>query len=90
MSSAKKPDVTNADSPANFEQQLQELEAIVKQLESGDLSLEESLQHYEQGMKLSQQSQKALEQASQRIDKFNPDSQQNEPFTLTQSDSDNS
>jgi exodeoxyribonuclease VII small subunit len=35
-----------------FESALKELEDIVKALESGSLSLEESLKHYQEGMRL--------------------------------------
>ncbi|MDQ5884194.1 MAG: Exodeoxyribonuclease 7 small subunit, partial [Pseudomonadota bacterium] len=39
-------------SPKNFEQSITELELIVKELEKGDLSLEETLKKFEQGMKI--------------------------------------
>ena len=37
----------------NFEETLDELEALVEAMEEGDLSLEESLKSFEQGVKLS-------------------------------------
>ena len=37
----------------DFEQQLASLEGLVESLESGELSLEESLKSFEQGIKLS-------------------------------------
>lgn len=51
----------------NFEQSMQTLETIVKQLEAGDLPLEDSLKIYEQGVKLAAQCQKALTQAEQKV-----------------------
>ncbi len=50
-----------------FEEALKQLEAVVAQLESKDLPLEESLQAYERGMALSQQCQTLLEQAEQKV-----------------------
>ena len=52
----------------NFEKQLAELEALVERLESGELSLEDSLKAYEQGVRLSRQCQKVLDQAQLRIE----------------------
>jgi exodeoxyribonuclease VII small subunit len=51
-----------------FEASLNELEKIVKQLEDGDLSLEESLRIFEQGVKLSRECQQRLAQAERRIE----------------------
>lgn len=39
----------------NFEDSLRDLENIVKQLEQGDLSLEESLKAFEVGIKLTRE-----------------------------------
>lgn len=52
----------------NFEQSLAELEGIVKSMETGDLTLEQSLQQFEQGMKLSVQCQEALTLAEQKVE----------------------
>lgn len=52
----------------HFEQSLTELEAIVKQLEKGELSLEESLKQFEQGIGLARRCQDALNQAEQKIE----------------------
>lgn len=51
----------------DFEGALRELEALVKRLESGELSLEESLQHFERGMALTRACQKALAHAEQKV-----------------------
>ena len=51
----------------NFEDSLRDLENIVKQLEQGDLSLEDSLKAFESGVKLSRECNQQLEQAEQKI-----------------------
>ena len=51
----------------DFNQGLSELENLVKTMESGDLSLQESLQYFEQGVALTRQCQDALNQAEQKI-----------------------
>jgi exodeoxyribonuclease VII small subunit len=43
------------------------LEDIVKTMESGDLSLEDSLKYFEQGVALTRQCQTALSKAEQKI-----------------------
>jgi len=50
-----------------FEQLLQQLQEIVSSLESGNLSLEESVQKYQEGMKISLECKKRLEQAKEVI-----------------------
>lgn len=52
----------------NFESSLSSLEKIVRQLEQGDLSLEESLKLFEDGVKLSRECQERLSQAERRIE----------------------
>ncbi len=51
----------------SFEQALGELEALVERMESGELSLEESLASFEQGIALTRRCQQALEQAEQKV-----------------------
>lgn len=51
----------------NFEESLEELEALVEQLEDGDLSLEESLAAFEKGVRIARECQDALKQAEQRV-----------------------
>ena len=60
------PDKTPAD--PTFEEALAELEAIVDQLERGDLSLQDSLQSFERGVALTAVCQRALSQAEQRVE----------------------
>ncbi len=52
---------------ADFETSLQALEQLVERMESGDLTLEASLQEYERGMTLLRQCQKMLDEAEQRV-----------------------
>jgi exodeoxyribonuclease VII small subunit len=51
-----------------FEQNLDRLEGIVKQLEESELPLEEALQLFEEGTKLSAGCRKQLEEAEQRVE----------------------
>ena len=51
-----------------FEVSLQKLEKIVRKLEDGEMSLEESLQLFEDGVKLSRECQQRLDQAERRIE----------------------
>jgi exodeoxyribonuclease VII small subunit len=51
-----------------FEQSLNDLERIVKQLEEGDLPLEESLKLFEEGVKLSRECRERLTSAERRIE----------------------
>jgi exodeoxyribonuclease VII small subunit len=50
-----------------FEDALERLEAIVQQLESGQLSLEESLDVFEEGVKLAVSCQQQLRRADGRV-----------------------
>jgi exodeoxyribonuclease VII small subunit len=52
----------------DFEQQLASLEGLVESLESGDLSLEESLKSFEQGIKVARDCQAALKSAEQKVE----------------------
>ena len=51
----------------DFNKDLLELESIVKTMESGDLSLEDSLKCFEQGVQLTRQCQSELSKAEQKI-----------------------
>jgi exodeoxyribonuclease VII small subunit len=53
----------------DFEQSMQELEKIVDDLESGQLTLEESITAFEKGVELSKLCQKRLEAAEERVKK---------------------
>ena len=51
----------------NFETALENLEQLVSSMESGDLSLEDSLKAFEKGIKLTRECQTALKKAQQKI-----------------------
>jgi exodeoxyribonuclease VII small subunit len=51
----------------SFEQSLKRLEAIVDQLEKGDLALEDSLKLFEEGVKLSSACKKELDAAEGKV-----------------------
>ena len=51
----------------NFEKTFIELEDLVKKMEGGDLSLEESLKYFERGMLLTKNCQQALNKAEQKV-----------------------
>ncbi|WP_350332974.1 exodeoxyribonuclease VII small subunit [Coralliovum pocilloporae] len=54
----------------SFEQALQELEAIVSQLERGDVALEKSIAIYERGEALKTHCDGLLKQAEQKVEKI--------------------
>ena len=66
-----------------FEAQLDRLQAIVRKLESGEFSLEESIMKFEEGMSLAKSCQDRLNKAEQRIEilsKVDKSSLITEPF----------
>lgn len=50
-----------------FEENLQELEAIVTKLENGDVDLEDAIEAFQQGMILSKELQKTLDSAEKTL-----------------------
>ncbi|MBI5782223.1 MAG: exodeoxyribonuclease VII small subunit [Gammaproteobacteria bacterium] len=54
----------------NFETALAELEKIVKKMESGEQSLEESLKSFQRGIELTRACQQGLREAEQRVEKL--------------------
>ncbi len=59
--------------PIDFEATLAELEALVEKMESGSLTLEESLVAFERGVKLTRACQSALESAELRVKALSED-----------------
>lgn len=51
----------------NFEKALTDLENVIEKMESGQLSLEESLQSFEDGLKLARLCQHSLKDAEQKV-----------------------
>jgi len=67
-----------------FEQSLQKLEALVKNLESGNLPLEDSLTAFQEGVGLVKNCQTLLSQAEQKIEmliKASVDHVETKPFS---------
>ncbi len=50
-----------------FEESMKELEEVVAKLESGDATLDESLEYFEKGIKLSKNCQKMLDTAEKKV-----------------------
>ena len=65
-----------------FEKSLEELEKLVDKLESGELSLDESLDHFRRGVELTRECRKVLEQAQQTVEQLldNDDDSKTTPF----------
>jgi exodeoxyribonuclease VII small subunit len=59
---------TNKPSETKFEVALEELESLVEQLESGDLSLEEALSAFEKGVGLVKYCNQKLTEAERKIE----------------------
>ncbi|WP_428099961.1 exodeoxyribonuclease VII small subunit [Candidatus Rariloculus sp.] len=53
---------------SQLEQSLEQLEAVVANLESGELSLEQALKEFERGVKLTRQCQTTLKEAEQKVE----------------------
>ena len=58
----------SAKKTVNLEKTLADLEALVNELESGDLPLEKAMQKFEQGIKLTRACQAALKEAEQKVE----------------------
>ena len=53
--------------PVKFEQALEQLEQLIEQIETGQISLEDALKHYEKGMTLVKQCRQILAAAEKKI-----------------------
>ena len=67
----KKIDEIDASSPESFESAMGQLETLVSKMESGDLSLEESLEAFEKGVHLTRFCQDQLQKAELKIQELN-------------------
>jgi exodeoxyribonuclease VII small subunit len=56
------------EAPLSFEAGLNQLETIVREMESGELPLERAVELFERGMKLSEACRKQLEEAETRVE----------------------
>ena len=76
---------SNLEEEIAFEDALEKLEEIAEKLETGDLSLEESLKAFEEGIKLSRLCSKQLNEAELRVEKLiaiDEDGIQTVPFDI--------
>lgn len=69
----------------NFETALDELEALVKRMEQGEATLEDSLKDFERGIELTRHCQTALTEAEQKVEIL---LQQNDKPTAFEADAD--
>jgi exodeoxyribonuclease VII small subunit len=70
-------------SSEKYEQSIQKLEALVRNLESGNLPLDEALSAFQEGVGLVKQCQSLLSQAEQKVDlliKAGSDQVETKPF----------
>lgn len=76
-----------SDKKITFEESLKELESIVKELESGDATLDEMLELFEQGIARTKECNALLKNAEQRITVLFKDASgevQEKPFDVEQ------
>lgn len=68
MSKQKESTKQQSGKEPDFEASLEELEGLVEALESGDLSLAESLERFKRGVELSKHCHEMLDQARQSVE----------------------
>jgi len=61
---------SKTDKLPDFEKALEELESLVEQMESGELSLDQSLGHFKRGVELTRHCQSVLDEAQQVLKKL--------------------
>lgn len=71
----KKGDGENRDSAVDFEESLNQLESLVEEMESGELTLEESLVAFEKGVALARNCKEALRRAEERVAQLTEDNE---------------
>ncbi|MDX1403909.1 MAG: exodeoxyribonuclease VII small subunit [Woeseiaceae bacterium] len=60
--------MANKKQTLNLEKALADLEALVEELESGDLPLDKAMKKFEEGIKLTRGCQAALKEAEQKVE----------------------
>ena len=63
-----------------FEAGMSELEALTARLETGDMTLDETMKTYEKGVTLAAQLKRQLEDSRKRIEQIDPDTAEITPF----------
>lgn len=66
----------------SFEEKFQELESIVKELESGEASLDTSIEKYTKAMNLAKECNEKLSSATEKVNKILNDNGNLEDFTI--------
>lgn len=85
---AKKTDAAESGKGLDFEQSMKRLETIVEELETGELSLEDSISRYEEGIGLSRKLTQVLDESEKRIERLveqNDATPSTEPMELSSS-----
>ena len=81
----KKEETIDESNPESFESAMEQLETLVSRMESGDLSLEESLKAFEKGVHLTRFCQNQLQKAELKVQELTSEGelieieQENEP-----------
>lgn len=65
-----------------FEQKIEELEKIVNELETGNISLEDSIEKYTKAMKLVKECDLELKSVEEKVTKIILDNGQEEKFSI--------
>lgn len=86
MAKKKTADRPSEESPLTFEESLEQLEQIVRQLEQGRLGLSESLDVYSQGIQHLKQCYRTLESAERKIELLAGIDAQGNPITQPMDD----
>ena len=63
-----------------FEAGMSELEALTARLETGDMTLDETMKTYERGVTLAAQLKRQLEDSRKRIEQIDPETAEITPF----------
>ncbi|MEI3414874.1 MAG: exodeoxyribonuclease VII small subunit [Christensenellales bacterium] len=63
-----------------FEAGMSELEALTARLETGDMTLDETMRTYEKGVTLAAQLKRQLEDSRKRIEQIDPETAEITPF----------
>ena len=63
-----------------FEAGMSELEALTARLETGDMTLDETMKPYEKGVTLAAQLKRQLEDSRKRIEQIDPETAEITPF----------
>ena len=66
----------------SFEESLEKLETIVKELEAGDIKLDESIKKYTEAMELASNCSKTLDNATQTVNKILKENGTLEDFSI--------